>query len=146
MKLAPLEFKVTVHGESYHIKVSGSGRKADGSKPYYIKVNDRLEEVHLEPLVEVLTGTPEAPDTGSRTTPRRPKPKAPGDVATPMPGRVVRVATAEGQVVKKDDLVIIVEAMKMENQVHAPIAGTVKSVYVKEGDDVQPDETLLVIE
>ncbi len=146
LKLAPLEFKVTVHGESYHIKVSGSGRKADGSKPYYIKVNDRLEEVHLEPLVEVLTGAPEAPDTGAPKTPRRPKPKVPGDVATPMPGKVARVATAEGQVVKKDDLVLIVEAMKMENQVLAPIAGTVKSVYVKEGDDVQPDETLLVIE
>src|SRR4029450_9191581 len=101
LKLAPLEFKVTVHGESYHIKVSGSGRKADGSKPYYIKVNDRLEEVHLEPLVEVLTGAPEALDTGSQTAPRRPNPKLPGDVATPMPGRVVRVEATEGHVVKK---------------------------------------------
>jgi pyruvate carboxylase subunit B len=146
LKLAPLEFKVTVHGESYHIKVSGSGRKADGSKPYYIKVNDRLEEVHLEPLVEVLTGAPEPPDTGAPKTPRRPKAKAPGDVATPMPGKVVRVVTTVGEVVKKDDLVLIVEAMKMENQVHAPVAGTVKTLYVREGDDVQPDETLLVIE
>src|SRR5881396_1097930 len=144
LKLAPLEFKVTVHGESYHIKVSGSGRKADGTKPYYIKVNDRLEEVHLEPLVEVLTGAPEAPETGGPKTPRRPKPKAPGDVATPMPGKVVRVAVTEGQAVKKDDLVLIVEAMKMENQVHAPIAGTVRTLYVKEGDDIKPDETLLV--
>jgi len=146
LKLAPLEFKVTVHGESYHIKVSGSGRKADGTKPYYIKVNDRLEEVHLEPLVEVLTGAPEVPETGGPKTPRRPKPKAPGDVATPMPGKIVRVAVTEGQVVKKDELVLIVEAMKMENQVHAPIAGTVKTLYVGEGDDIKPDETLLVIE
>ena len=146
LKLAPLEFKVTVHGESYHIKVSGSGRKADGTKPYYIKVNDRLEEVHLEPLVEVLTGAPEAPETGGPKTPRRPKPKVPGDVATPMPGKVVRVVVTVGQVVKKDDLVLIVEAMKMENQVHAPIAGTVKTLYVREGDDIKPDETLLIIE
>ena len=146
LKLAPLEFKITVHGESYHIKVSGSGRKADGSKPYYIKVNDRLEEVHLEPLVEVLTGAPEAAETGGPKTPRRPKAHAPGDVTTPMPGKVVRVAVTEGQEVKKDDLVLIVEAMKMENQVHATIAGTVKTLYVKEGDDIKPDETLLVIE
>jgi pyruvate carboxylase subunit B len=146
LKLAPLEFKVTVHGESYHIKVSGSGRKADGSKPYYIKVNDRLEEVHLEPLVEVLTGTPEVQEIGGPKAPRRPKPKGAGDVTTAMPGKVVRVEATEGQVVEKDDLVLIVEAMKMENQVHAPIAGTVKTVYVKEGDDVKPEETLLVIE
>src|SRR5207245_1463000 len=51
LKLAPLEFKVTVHGESYHIKVSASGRKTDGKKPYYIKVNDRLRsEEHTSEL------------------------------------------------------------------------------------------------
>jgi pyruvate carboxylase subunit B len=146
LKLAPLEFKVTIHGESYHIKVSGSGHKTDGKKPAYIKVNDRLEEVHLEPLVEVLTGAPEAPETGGAKAPPRPKPKAPGDVATTMPGRVVRVLVKQGQTVKKGELVLIVEAMKMESQLHAPIDGTVKTLHVKEGDDVKPDETLVVIE
>jgi pyruvate carboxylase subunit B len=146
LKLAPQEFKVTIHGESYHVKVSGSGRKSDGKKPYYIKVNDRLEEVHLEPLVEVLTGTPEAPETGAAKAPRRPKPKAPGDVVTTMPGKVVRVLVKPGQAVKTGELVLIVEAMKMEGQVHAPIDGVVKTLYVKEGDDVKSDETLVVIE
>jgi pyruvate carboxylase subunit B len=145
LKLAPQEFKVTIHGESYHVKVTGSGRKSDGKKPYYIKVNDRLEEVHLEPLVEVLTGTPEAPETGGAKAPRRPTPKAPGDVGTTMPGKVVRVLVKQGQAVKTGDLVLIVEAMKMEGQVHAPIDGVVKTLYVKEGDDVKPDETLVVI-
>lgn len=146
LKLAPLEFNITVHGESYHIKVTGSGRKADGKKPYYIKVNDRLEEVHLEPLVEVLTGAPEAPEVGGAQAPRRPKPKGPGDVATSMPGKVIKVLVTQGQAVKKGDLVLIVEAMKMESQVLAPIAGTVKTLHVAEGDDVKTDETLLVVE
>lgn len=146
LKLAPLEFNVTVHGESYHIKVTGSGRKADGKKPYYIKVNDRLEEVHLEPLVEVLTGAPETPEVGGAKAPKRPKPKGPGDVATSMPGKVIKVLVTQGQTVKKDDLVLIVEAMKMESQVLAPIAGTVKTLHVAEGDDVKTDETLLVVE
>ncbi len=146
LKLAPLEFKVTVHGESYHIKVSGSGRKTDGKKPYYIKVNDRLEEVHLEPLVEVLTGTPEAPPVGGEKKPQRPKPSVPGDVTASLPGKVTKVLVKQGQAVKKGDLVLIVEAMKMESQVIAPIAGAVKTLYVKEGDDVTPDETLLVVE
>lgn len=146
LKLAPLEFKVTIHGESYHIKVSGSGRKTDGKKPYYIKVNDRLEEVHLEPLVEVLTGAPEAPEVSGEKKPRRPKPAAPGDVTTSMPGKVTKVLVKQGQVVKKGDLVLIVEAMKMESQVLAPIAGAVKTLYVKEGDDVKPDETLVIVE
>ncbi|MEK6549164.1 MAG: sodium-extruding oxaloacetate decarboxylase subunit alpha [Nitrospirota bacterium] len=146
LKLAPLEFNITVHGESYHIKVTGSGRKADGKKPYFIKVNDRLEEVHLEPLVEVLTGAPEAPEVGGAKTPKRPRPKGPGDVATSMPGKIIKVLVKQGQAVKKGDLVLIVEAMKMESQVLAPIAGTVKTLHVAEGDDVKTDETLLVVE
>jgi len=146
LKLAPLEFNVTIHGENYHIEVKGSGRTADGKKPYYIKVNDRLEEVYLEPLVEVLTGAPETPRIGGAQAPKRPKPKGPGDVATSMPGKVIKVLVAEGQAVKKGDLVLIVEAMKMESQVMAPIAGTVKTLHVAEGDDVKTDETLLVIE
>ena len=64
LHLAPAEFNVTVHGETYHVKVSGSGRKTDGRKPYYIRVNDKLEEVSLEPIQEVLAGVPEAQDTG----------------------------------------------------------------------------------
>ena len=135
-----------MHGESYHIKVSGSGRKADGKKPYYIKVNDRLEEVHLEPLTEVLTGAPEASEVGGEKAPKRPKPGGPGDVATSMPGKVIKVLVKQGQAVKKGELVLIVEAMKMESQVIAPIAGAVKTLYVNEGDDVKTDETLLVVE
>src|SRR2546427_804242 len=146
LKLAPLEFKVTVHGESYHIKVSASGRKTDGKKPYYIKVNDRLEEVYLEPLVEVLTGAPEAPEVGGEKKPGRPRPIGPGDVATSMPGKVIKVLAKQGQSVKKGDLLLIVEAMKMESQVNAPIAGVVKTLYVNEGDDVKTDETLVTIE
>jgi len=126
--------------------VTGSGRKADGKKPYYIKINDRLEEVHLEPLVEVLTGAPEAPEVGGAQAPKRPKPKGPGDVATSMPGKVIKVLVTQGQAVKKNDLLLIVEAMKMESQVLAPIAGTVKTLYVAEGDDVKTDETLVMIE
>jgi len=63
-----------------------------------------------------------------------------------MPGKVTKVLVKQSQVVKKGDLVLIVEAMKMESQVLAPIAGAVKTLYVKEGDDVKPDETLVIVE
>ena len=53
LHLAPVEFRVMLHGETYHIHVSGSGQTVDGRKPYYIKVDDKLEEVYLEPLQEV---------------------------------------------------------------------------------------------
>jgi pyruvate carboxylase subunit B len=145
LHLAPVEFNVTVHGESYHVQVSGAGRKTDGRKPYYIRVNDKLEEVYLEPLQEVLAGVPEAPETKPKVA-KRPKPSKPGDVASPMPGRVVKLLVAKGDAVKQGDPVLIIEAMKMENRLPAPVAGTVAALYVKEGDDVKPDETLLQLE
>ncbi len=146
LHLAPIDFNVTVHGESYHIQVSGSGRKSDGRKPYYIRVNDKLEEVYLEPIQEVLAGVPEAPDAGTKAGLKRPKPAKPGDVAPPMPGRVVKVLVAKGDTVKAGEPVLIIEAMKMESRVPAPISGTVKVIYVQDGDDVKTDETLIQLE
>ena len=146
LHLAPVEFKVTVHGESYHIRVSGSGRTTDGVKPYYIKVDDKLEEVYLEPLQEVLAGGPEAPVAESEKSHARPKPTKPGDVTTPMPGRVVKIFVNPGDQISVGDPLLVVEAMKMENRVQAPIAGTVSAIHVKEGDEVNPDETLIQLE
>jgi pyruvate carboxylase subunit B len=146
LHLAPVEFNVTVHGESYHIQVSGSGRKSEGRKPYYIRVNDKLEEVYLEPIQEVLAGVPEAPEPSATATPKRPKPSKPGDVASPMPGRVVTVLVSKGDAVKAGDPVLIIEAMKMESRVPAPIDGTVSAIYVKAGDDVKTTETLIQLE
>ncbi len=146
LHLAPVEFNVTVHGETYHVKVSGSGRKTDGRKPYYIRVNDKLEEVSLEPIQEILAGVPEAPDMGTGAKPKRPKPSKPGDVAPPMPGRVVKVLVAMDDRVKTGDPLLIIEAMKMESRVPAPIDGKVTAILVAEGDNVKTDETVIQLE
>lgn len=146
LHLAPIEFNVILHGESYHIRVSGSGPTVEGRKPYYIKVNDKLEEVYLEPLQEVLAGAPETTGKTDKPSGTRPKPTKPGDIATPMPGRVVKVLVAEGEKVRAGDPVLIIEAMKMENRVTTPINGTVKSILVQDGDSVKVDETLIQVE
>ncbi|HEY7130526.1 MAG TPA: sodium-extruding oxaloacetate decarboxylase subunit alpha [Nitrospira sp.] len=146
LHLAPVEFNVTVHGETYHVKVSGSGRKTDGRKPYYIRVNDKLEEVSLETIQEVLAGVPEAPEGGKDTKPRRPKPSKPGDVAPPMPGRVVKVLVEKDQRVKAGDPLLIIEAMKMESRVPAPVDGQVAAILVVEGENVKTDETVIQLE
>ena len=146
LHLAPAEFNVTVHGETYHIEVSGSGRKVDGRKPYYIRVNNKLEEVSLEPIQEILAGVPEAPEAGSSAKLKRPRPSKPGDVAPPMPGRVVKVLVLVNAVVKAGTPLLIIEAMKMESQVPAPIDGTVTAILVAEGDNVKTDETVIQLE
>ncbi|MGQ0557448.1 MAG: sodium-extruding oxaloacetate decarboxylase subunit alpha [Nitrospiraceae bacterium] len=146
LHLAPVEFNVTVHGETYHVKVSGSGRKIDGRKPYYIRVNDKLEEVSLEPIQEVLAGVPESQETESGGKPKRPRPSKPGDVAPPMPGRVVKLLVAVDDRVKTGDPLLIIEAMKMESRVPAPIDGRVVAILTAEGDNVKTDETVIQLE
>lgn len=146
LHLAPVEFNVTVHGETYHVKVSGSGRKVDGRKPYYIRVNDRLEEVSLEPIQEVLTGVPEAHEPDKTVKPKRPKPSKPGDVAPPMPGRIVKILVSVNDRVKTGDSLFIIEAMKMESRVPAPMEGTITAILAAEGEHVKPDETIVQLQ
>ncbi len=143
--LAPSEFNIKVHGESYHVKVGGAGHKGEGARPFYLIVDGQLEEALVESLVEVVpsqAGHIEAQPTVSSS---RPKAKGEGDVTTPMPGRVVRVEVEVGDRVTAGDTVLVVEAMKMENEVHTPVDGEVKEIFVKEGDTVNPDETLVRI-
>jgi pyruvate carboxylase subunit B len=144
--LAPSEFKITVHGETYHVKIAGTGHKAEGVRPFFLKVDGKLEEVMIESLVEVVPSVAGEIEAKTGVHSSRPKARKKGDVTTAMPGRVVKVRVSEGNKVSAGDTVLIVEAMKMENEVHTPMDGTVKKIYVREGDSVNPDETLIEIE
>ena len=67
-------------------------------------------------------------------------------VSVPMPGKVIAILVAQGDQVEKGQGLVIVEAMKMENEVHSPIAGEVKEIKVKPGDTVEGGAVLLVVE
>ena len=68
------------------------------------------------------------------------------DIKTAMPGKVVRLIAAVGDTVEKGDGVIVVEAMKMQNEIKAPKNGTITSIRVSEGDTVNAGQILLSIE
>jgi biotin carboxyl carrier protein len=68
------------------------------------------------------------------------------EIKAPMPGKIVRVLVEEGTEVEKGSGIIIVEAMKMQNEMKSPRAGVVKSVNVKPGDTVNAGDTLALIE
>ena len=71
---------------------------------------------------------------------------AEGSALAPMPGGVVRVAVAVGDTVEAGQLLVVLEAMKMEHAVHAAAAGTVTEVDVAEGDQVETGRVLVVVE
>lgn len=140
----PVEFNVTLHGETYHIHVTGSGHQEQNRRPFYVSVDGLPEEIIVETLQE-LTPSSEPAKQATGKGSRRPRAQAPGHVTTSMPGTIVEVLVKLGDTVKAGDPVLVTEAMKMETEVQAPIAGKVISVNVRKGDNVNPDEALIEI-
>jgi pyruvate carboxylase subunit B len=146
-KKAATEFNVSMHGETYHVKITGKGYTTHDKRPYYITIDGVPEEVLLEPLEEISLGEGEE---GKRRTALtgsgRPRATEPGHVTTSMPGNIVDVLVKVGDAVKAGDPVLITEAMKMETEIQAPVSGVVTEIHVKKGESVTPDETLIEIE
>jgi len=151
-RYAPSEFHITLHGETYHIKLTGSGHHGETQRPFYVSVDGVTEEVVIETIAEIevsggsSTGVKAKTKDGATAPGKRPRPSHPGHVKTAMPGAIVEVLVKAGQQVKAGDPVLIIEAMKMENEVQAPVSGTVIAVYVNKGDTVTPDEALIEIQ
>lgn len=72
--------------------------------------------------------------------------KADGRVKPPMPGKVVEVKVKEGQEVKEGDVLCVLEAMKMQNDLKSPVAGKVTRVHVQDGANVEATTILIEVE
>jgi len=139
---AATEFNITMHGETYHIKVTGKGYTSHDKVPYYISVDGVPEELLLEPLNDInLAGGEEKPTAGGK----RPRATSPGHITTSMPGTIVDVLVEVGDKVNAGDPVLITEAMKMETEIQASVTGEVTAIYVTKGESVTPQEVLIEI-
>lgn len=129
-------------------------------KQYNITVNGKTYEV----AVEEVGGAPSAPVfSAPAAAPRAaaPAPAAPkaapapapaaaptggGEViAAPMPGTILDIKVTEGQAVKAGDILLILEAMKMENEIVAPADGTVKGIHTSKGTSVSSGDALITL-
>lgn len=150
-RLAPNEFNITLHGETFHVKLTGSGHRGEEQRPFYVSVDGVAEEVIVETLSEIEVarsskGGEKKKSTARNNTADRPRPSHEGCVTTAMPGTIVDVKVKAGDKVNAGEAVLVIEAMKMENEIQAPKSGIVVGVHVKKGDSVTPDESLLEIQ
>jgi pyruvate carboxylase subunit B len=144
----PVEFVITVHGEQYHVHIAGRGEHTQEGRTFFVRLDGRLEEVLLRPIkelspTEVVSG--DLSTLGKEVKPKRSKPVALGDVASPISGKIVNIKVKPGDEVKEGDVLFVVEAMKMENEVHSPISGVVEEVLAQVGETVNPDEVVVRI-
>ena len=144
-RYAPNEFKVTLHGETFHIKLTGSGHQGEEQRPFYVSVDGVAEEVIVETLseIEVSGGKSSGNGNKKKTTAAsgssgRPRPSHAGCVTTAMPGTIVDVKVKAGDKVNAGDAVLVIEAMKMENEIQASKSGIVVAVHVSKGRQRDP--------
>jgi biotin carboxyl carrier protein len=112
-------------------------------KAYKVTVNGNVYEIVLEVIDKADIKTPAAPVAA-------PAPVAPAaagatTITAPMPGTILKVNVANGQAVKKGDVLMVLEAMKMENEIMAPADGTVSSVNVNAGASVEAGSVLCTL-
>ena len=120
-------------------------------KTYTITVNGKAYAVTVEegaaaPVAAVPAAAP-APEAAPAPAPAAAPAGAAGSVkvTAPMPGKIVGVKAAVGQAVKKGETVLVLEAMKMENDIVAPQDGTVASINVSTGDAVESGAILATL-
>lgn len=131
------KFNVTVNGKAYAVEVEEVG----SGQPSFTYV----------PVQQAPAAAPQAPAAAPAAAPA-PAPKAApsapvaGETMTaPMPGTVLDVKVTEGQTVKAGDIILILEAMKMENELVAPKDGTVAKIYASKSESVNTGDPLVTI-
>ncbi len=118
---------------------------------YKIKMNGKEYEMEVE-LADGSTPVAPAPVVKNTQAPAPSKKAASpvaataGSVISPMPGTILKVNVKQGDAVKAGDSVIILEAMKMENDITAPKDGIIKSIFVEAGQSVAKDDALFEVE
>lgn len=141
----------TVDGRSYVLEVSEPEPNV-----FLFKNENKITEVDVSPVSQGIIETRVGPHEFQvkLIDPKRLRGTATDDAAvdgraeirTAMPGKVVRVVAAVGDEVEKGDGIIVVEAMKMQNELRSPKAGTVREIRFDEGTTVNSGDILAIIE
>ncbi len=115
------EYTIKVNGKAYAVKLDGDNKATVNGKSYEIDVKSGIEEKSSS-----SSGEGE-------------------EIKAGLPGNVLRIEVSEGQSVAEGDVLLVVEAMKMETEVKSPVSGTVKSILVSQGDKVVTGQVMIII-
>ena len=128
-----MKYELTLNGRTYEVEV-------ELAEPMLMQEFQSYAPAPAAPAAPVVEAAPSAaPAAAPAVTGAGEK------VDSPMPGTILKVNVAAGQTVKEGDLLVVLEAMKMENEIFAPKGGTVSQVLVEKGASVNTGDVLVVI-
>lgn len=136
-------FKFQIDGKQYETEVlSAEGNIVE------MLVNGKKYSVEVEQDMTTPVATPAAKPTTAPISQPTAAPTLAGEgrtVKSPLPGSIVKIVAPEGTAVKEGDVLLIMESMKMENNITAEVAGMVRKVYVSVSQTVMQDDPLVDI-
>lgn len=137
-------FKFTIRGNKYEVEVQsldeGVAKLEVNGTPYHVELEKQVQSSKTPVLVRSRVNNP----AGSH---KIKKSESQGfKVVAPLPGNIMQVFVKVGDTVKKDDKLLIYEAMKMENELKSEKDGVVESIKVNPGDSVLQDDLLVELQ
>ena len=124
--------KVKVDGEEYEVELE----KQNGL--WNVTIEGKSFNIEIE-------GS-SVGDTSVSKRKRANRGKKSGTISSTIPGKIVSISAKEGQMVSEGDVVMILEAMKMQNEIQAALSGTVTAINCKPGDSVEANSPLIIIQ
>ena len=132
-----MKYKVTLNGRTYEVEV-------EAGKAMLLDEYEAIVPAAAPVAAPAAAPAPVAAPAAA-PAPAAAAPVAGDAVTAPMPGNIRKVNVTAGQAVKEGDVLVVLEAMKMENEILAPKACTVKQVLVSKGSTVDTGATLVVL-
>ena len=129
-KLADRQYHILKNNRSFSVEVLSV---EVATKTVRLKINGHIQEVQVKDRFDLLLEKMGMSNAASKVN----------NIKAPMPGLIVGISIQPGDVVAKGDIVLILEAMKMENAIKAPGDGTVKAVKIQKGDRVEKGQVLV---
>ncbi|WP_293819779.1 biotin/lipoyl-containing protein [uncultured Parolsenella sp.] len=132
------KFKINVDGTEYKVEMEEIGAPVPTPA-------DAVAPVAAPAPVAAAAPAPAAEAAPAPAAESAATPAGDGAQLAPMPGKILDIKMAAGQAVKEGDVVLILEAMKMENEIVAESSGTIQGIHVNKGDMVNPGDPLFTI-